>query len=401
MNTSNTSATTCTLRGLIAIERPPVPLQTQAVEKTKAQALGRTLSMELAAALSAQDTPATRPAAEMALVAALYDPAEWLQPGFPRFTHLLQYLQAATSGEENKGTLLTIGCNTQGELPKGLETGPEHHLAPLLVLPFVLTTDDHHMAKRFEAQLMDRGLLSPRATQQLSQALGTPVEHANFLSLLDMAAMMRTQFEHAGFLPEWEVIETALFNQAPRLRQHSPFHNEYFLYQNMVFSPFFSFDFWTAHGPGATMGAHERSKGWLRWLQRQRQATAVMQAHGLDVRQYLPKRWPEPEEKICLGGINQQVVAEDFFTEIHAPIDENRVVTVTEHHVPGIGPVAWTLSQDEGQHLQHLYPLTPAAMNTIPEYLKSVFGSQLRLNVVNKLLTNKNRQRLIGGWNAE
>jgi len=395
-----TDNTTRILRGVVAIERPPLPLPVPAVEKTAAQALGRAVSVELAAALSASDSETTVPQAELALAAALYEPAELLQPGFALHEHLLRYLQAATSGAENKGKLLTIGTNARGELPEALEQNSSPRPGPLLLMPFVLTTADAGVSDRFESQLMDRGLLSARTTQQLSQALNTPIEHANFLSLLDLAAMMRAQFEHAGFLPEWEIIEAALLSEQPQLRQHSPFHNDYFLYRQMVFTPFFSYDFWAAHGPGREMSAKYRRQAWLGWLQHQRQAVAVMQSHGLDVRQYLPRQWPEPEQKICLGDINQQVVKEDFFTEIHSPIDESRGVTVTEQHIPGLGTVAYTLSQNNGSHLQHLYPLTPSALDAIPRHLQSLFGEHLRLNVVNELRTNKAAERLIGGWNT-
>ncbi len=402
MKTENQSTETSphVLRGVVAIERPPLPLRVPAVEKTVAQSLGRALSLELASALNKDDSQHSPPAAELALVAALYEPAELLQPGFPVHEHLLRYLQAATSGPENKGKLLTIGSNAAGELPEGLTQQPAPHPGPLLLMPFVLVTANESVADRFESQLMDRGLVSAQTQQLLSQALDTPIEHANFLSLLDLSAMMRTQFEHAGFLPEWEIIEAALLSQQPQLRQHSPCHNDYFLYQQLVFTPFFSYDFWATHGPGKALPADERRQGWLRWLQRQRQGVAVMQSHGLDVRQYLPRQWPESQQKICLGGINQQVVNEDFFTEIHAPIDETRGVTVTEQHIPGLGTVAYTLSQDNGRHLQHLYPLTPEALNTIPQHLQSLFGEHLRLNVVNELRTNPTAERLIGGWNT-
>ncbi len=386
------------LNGVIAIERPAAPLAVSALDKTTAQALGRELASELAAALAESTDTATPPPAELGIVAALYEPATLLQPGFPVHTRLLRYLQAATSGSENKQKLLTIGSNEHGQLPDGLQPAAAHHPGPLQVMPFVLTTTDAALADRFEQRLMDRGLISPRTQRQLATAWQTPVEHANFLSLLDLIAMMRTQFEHAGFLPEWEIIEAALLNAEPQCRQHSQQANDYFLYHDLLFTPFFSFDFWAQHGPGAKLDGQQRIRQWLHWLQRQRQAVAVMQAHGLDVRQYLPQQWPESAEKICLGGLNQQVVSEDFFTEIHGPIDAQQPVTVTEQHIPGLGTVVYTLSQDQGRQLQHLYPLTPEGLNAIPEHLQSLFGEHLRLNGVNALSTDSAAGRLTASW---
>ncbi len=332
------------------------------------------------------------------MAVALYEPADIIRPGFPIHRQLGHYLQAATSGSDNKQKMLIIGCDARGQLPDGLNLSQHQYPGPLQLMPFVIATNDAHLAERFERSLAERGLVSSHSSQQLADTFDLTVSHVNFLSLLDLAALMRTQFEHAGFLPEWEVIETALYANQPQLRQHSRHGNEYYLYRHLVFSPFFSYDFWAKHGPGKQLPPNHRPKRWLRWLRHQRQAVAVMQTHGLDVRQYLPKTWPEPAEKICLGSIEQQVVSDDFFTEIHGAIDENDTVTVTEQHISGIGTVAYTLSQKNGRQLQHLYPLTEKALNSIPEHLQALFGQHLRLRVVNQLHTNENATALAGGW---
>ena len=101
-----------------------------------------------------------------AIVGALYQSSELLQPGFPIHTQLRQYANATLKGENNRRNQLVIGAN-KGQLPDGLRHHPDVQVTPLLLMPFVIISDDDETKQIFEEQLMHKGMASKVLLQQI------------------------------------------------------------------------------------------------------------------------------------------------------------------------------------------------------------------------------------------
>src|SRR3546814_20030160 len=59
---------------------------------------------------------------------------------------------------------------------------------------------------------MERGMAGADTALLAQEAFGLQVEHARYLTLHDMCALMATQYDHAGLAPLWPVLETALLS---------------------------------------------------------------------------------------------------------------------------------------------------------------------------------------------
>src|SRR3546814_9062548 len=59
---------------------------------------------------------------------------------------------------------------------------------------------------------MERGMAGADTALLAQEAFGLQVEHARYLTLHDLCALMAMQYDHAGLAPLWPVLETALLS---------------------------------------------------------------------------------------------------------------------------------------------------------------------------------------------
>ena len=100
-----------------------------------------------------------------------------------------------------------------GQLPGALAPSADFAGGPLRLLPFVLGGDAGVVARvgdAFERELMERGMAGAATALAAQDLFGLQVEHARYLTVHDLAALMAMQYEHAGLAPLWPVIEAAL-----------------------------------------------------------------------------------------------------------------------------------------------------------------------------------------------
>ena len=159
-------------------------------------------------------------ALELVMVGAHYDPVEVLRPGWP-LHHELDQLAArapkevslgAASGASKAGRIIAFGAHDD-RLPGNLAPSPDFAGGPLRLVPFVLGGDAGVIARVgevFETQLLERGMAGADTALAAQAAFGLQVEHARYLTVHDLAAMMAMQYEHAGLAPLWPLLETAL-----------------------------------------------------------------------------------------------------------------------------------------------------------------------------------------------
>ncbi|KRD73948.1 hypothetical protein [Lysobacter sp. Root983] len=151
-------------------------------------------------------------ALELVVVGAHYDPVEVLRPGWPLHHELDQLAARAPGRREAEGRIVAFGAH-EDRLPGTLPPSPDFAGGPLRLVPFLLGGDPDIAARvgdAFETSLLERGMAGADTALAAQEAFGLQVEHARYLTVHDLAAMMAMQYEHAGLAPLWPILETAL-----------------------------------------------------------------------------------------------------------------------------------------------------------------------------------------------
>ncbi|MFD0739580.1 hypothetical protein ACFQZQ_09850 [Lysobacter koreensis] len=204
--------------GALALElRGEAPVARDALAQAEVGALAELVARDLARL--APDAAML----ELVTVGAHYDSVEVLRPGWP-LHHELDELAARAPKEvplggapkdayhDNAGRIIAFGAH-EGQLPGALAPSPDFTGGPLRLVPFVLSGDADLAARvgdLFETQLLERGMAGADTALAAQAAFGLQVEHARYLTVHDLAAMMAMQYEHAGLAPLWPLLETAL-----------------------------------------------------------------------------------------------------------------------------------------------------------------------------------------------
>ena len=193
-------------RGVVALElRDGTPPRHAALGAEAAGELTALLGRDLAALV-----PAVRDC-DLALMGAHFDPAEALRPGWPLHRRVLELLQRAPGGQAASARMVGFGADEQGDVPQPLQCDAELVGGGLRVLPFVLRGDAAGDAgAELEDLLLDRGMAAADTALALQDGLGAQVEHARYLSLHDLLAMIALQYRNVGLEPLWTLLETAL-----------------------------------------------------------------------------------------------------------------------------------------------------------------------------------------------
>jgi len=192
-------------RGVVALElRDGTPPRHAALDAEAAGELTALLGRDLAALV-----PAVRDC-DLALMAAHFDPAEALRPGWPLHRRVLELLQRAP-GDAASARMIGFGADASGDVPQPLQSEAELAGGGLRVLPFVLRGAAAGAAgAELEDLLLDRGMAAADTALALQDGLDAQVEHARYLSLHDLLAMIALQYRNVGLEPLWTLLETAL-----------------------------------------------------------------------------------------------------------------------------------------------------------------------------------------------
>ncbi|MEO6171842.1 MAG: hypothetical protein ABIP02_01865, partial [Arenimonas sp.] len=191
--------------GAFALELSP---QTRAVSPCLQQAQAGEL-----AALLARDLARWVPEVsdcDFTVLAALFDPVEILRPSFPLHGEL-ERLTAQAPGQ-GQARIMALGAN-ETALPKNLAPEAEYAEGPFRLVPFLLRGDAQLIARvgeQMEASLLNLGMAPADTALFAQENFKAQIEHARYLTVHDLAAMMAMQYEHAGLQNIWPLIETAL-----------------------------------------------------------------------------------------------------------------------------------------------------------------------------------------------
>jgi hypothetical protein len=265
--------------GALALELSP---GTQA----KRSVLDQAAAGELAA-LIARDLAKIAPGAaslDLALVAALFDPVELLRPHWPLHRELERLIaQAPDVGEPR--VIAFAGRN--GDLPDALRPQADFADGALRLVPLVLrgaTSLAREVDAQFEQSLLDIGMAGADTALQAQHAFGAMVEHARYLTVHDLAAMMAMQYDNVGLGAVWPLIEAALLTPGQEQWLDSPPEPLVRLSDGAARIAMMDDEAWAASKLAPTQGARDQqrlSRGFDRFQMRQRQIAALLEAHGI------------------------------------------------------------------------------------------------------------------------
>lgn len=265
-------------RGVIALElRDGAPPAQAALDAAGAGDVAERLGRDLAKLV-----PEVA-ACELALLGAHFDPAEALRPGWPLHRRALELLQRAP-GRAQGARIVGFGADAQGAVPLPLQADPALAGGVLRVLPFVLSGEAAEGAgAALEALLLDRGMAAADTALALQDGLGATLEHARYLSLHDLLAIMAMQYRNVGLDGLWSLLETALLDPAGTCLLDAPPEPLARYADGEVRIALLDPAAWRRRNlPDETDGAR-LERGFALFQARQRQYAAVLGAHAIDV----------------------------------------------------------------------------------------------------------------------
>ncbi len=202
--------------GALALElRPDAHAAHASIEPAAAAELAAGIARDLAILVP------EAAALDLVVLGAHYDPVELLRAGWPLHAALdALALRAPLHSERTNddGRIFAFGAR-DGELPEAVPApDADYSQGTLRLVPFLLRGDaDAHarieqVGHALEDVLIDRGMAGAATALFAQQAFGALIEHARYVTIHDLAALMAMQYEHAGLAPLWPLIEAALLS---------------------------------------------------------------------------------------------------------------------------------------------------------------------------------------------
>ena len=302
-------------------------------------------------------------ACSLIAVGAVYDQVQLLRPGYPVFRALEAVARddRASGGEARpfRAGLVSVG-GANGVLPQpGLQPLDDIPLGLMQLLPVVVhgpAERVRELGQAMEYRFLEEGQLSAHSAAWLEQAFGIDVNHARFMTVTDLNAMLRMQLEHFGFLPLWELLDSALHDDDATLTVKGGMGQCFELRDGAVHAEFQSFDHWANQGAGAGHPAarQQLAAAYADWTREVRQYATTLAAHGLPVRFRLPGETTE------LDG--------SWFREPGRHARGSFDAAVTEHSFGDLGTIAVTVVHEDRS--DNFYPLTAQGLNDIHDHLR-------------------------------
>ncbi len=366
----------------IAIESHPESIKpgSSMLSRSMAQQLLAHLSADLSTILPAVQTTA------MTTAAALYDQSQLLRPGLPIFKTLSELLEASFSGQDFQPRLLAFGAH-KGRLPN-LTLMPDSNLSasPFQLIPLQLSAaggEIDAIAEALEHQLLENGQLSAHSAQWLQEELEQKIIHARFMTLNDLLAMLYMQLERIGLDPLWKWLEQMLKNPDFEANINLDGGPEINYRAGEVQIHFLSFDQWVLNA--TEKAATENSaQQYLGWLNQYRQATLLLQAHGLSVEICGIDTTAQPQN----NSIGQQTDGLYCESTHLKPATDN----ITHHYDKQLGLIATSVSC-AGQQFNY-YPLKPSGLEELRALLAERYPGNLTTDTYNGLCINQSGQNL-------
>jgi hypothetical protein len=297
----------------------------------------------------------------LTMAGAVFDQTQVLRPALPVFDALKTFQHSSNPGSDFQSRLLSIGAaNQQMPLPT-LQPFEDIPLGLLQLLPVLVSGPSDivtELAKKMEFRFLEEGQLSAHSASALQTHFKIPIEHARFMTLTDINAMLRLQLEHYGFLPLWELLDGSMNAPQAELEVTTKEGLRLAWRDGAVHTEFESFDWWAQHGSGADKPADRQQLqgAYTTWSREYRRYVTMLHAHGVRVAQHLP-------------GLQDSELDGSFFLEESTAQPPANAAPVTEHQAEDLGTVAVTVVS--GPRQINFYPLQASGLNDLHRFIQS------------------------------
>lgn len=296
----------------------------------------------------------------LTMAGALFDQTQLLRPRLPVLNALETLQQAGNPGSDFQPRLLSIGASA-GNMPhEDLQPFDDIPLGLLQILPLVLTGPAEYVdeiATEMEHRFLEQGQLSAHSAKSLESQFQVSVNHARFMTITDLNALLHLQLEHYGFLPLWELLDAAITPPTGTLEVSTPEGPGFKWQDGAVHSFFESFDWWAQYGGGADKSADDQhlQSTYADWTRTYRRYLTMLSAHGVKVCQHLP-------------GLEDSELRDSFLMEESTVTPKPNAAPVTEHGADDLGIVAVTVVT--GVRQINFYPLLASGLNDLHQFIR-------------------------------
>jgi len=296
----------------------------------------------------------------LSMAGALFDQTQVLRPQLPVFSALKSLQQSANPGHDFQPRLLSIGAS-DGQMPlPDLQPFENIPLGLLQILPILVSGPAEpvdELVQEMEHRFIETGQLSAHSAQGLEAHFQVSVNHARFMTITDLNALLHLQLKHYGFLPLWELLDAAMTPPASALEVSTDGGLKFKWQDGAVHSFFESFDWWAQYGGGADLAADDQQlqATYFDWTQEYRVYLTMLSAHGVKVCQHLP-------------GLEDAELKDSFLLEESTVIPGASSLPVTEHSAGDLGTVAVTVVS--GNRQMNFYPLQASGLNDLHEFIR-------------------------------
>lgn len=282
--------------------------------------------------------------ARLAAGGAWFDSVELLRPGFPVWATLDELARRVPRGHlEN---IVAFGTHEDRMPAPALQPDPVFGDGPMRLLPITILAEEtlaSTLSTALERELMNRGEAGSATADWLIRQLGSPLEHARYMSRNDLLALTCVQYENVNLSALWTLVEAALLTpyRPETALSARGLHLNYVEGRVQAESP----RQWLARQSGETAERRHALAGLIFEL---RQYAALLSAHGLPL---------QLQEASGGDGWLHETVAEAV-PALGPPV-------LYGHQAPGLGMAAVTVAQPAGGQahvLAHGYPLNSRAL---------------------------------------
>lgn len=345
---------------LVGIETDPTRYHG---ENASRPALLERAAAEQVLAHIATDLTAMFPAIDrcsLSMAGALFDQTQILRPHLPVYTALETLQQSSNPGTDFQARLLSIGSN-EGQMPlQELQPFEDIPLGLLQILPLLISGPVEYvegLMDEMEHRFLEQGQVSAHSAKALESQFQVSINHARFMTITDLNALLRMQLEHYGFLPLWELLDAAMASSVVTLEVNTPEGLTFKWQDETVHSYFESFDWWAQYGGGAEKPAEDQQlqSAYANWTREYRRYLTMLTAHGVRVSQHLP-------------GLEDAGLTTTFLLEESTRAPEPSAAQVTAHSVDDLGIIAVTVVN--GGRQMNFYPLQASGLNDLHQFIR-------------------------------
>ncbi len=296
----------------------------------------------------------------LSMAGALFDQTQILQPRLPVYSALETLQKSSNPGTEFQARLLSIGAN-EGKMPlPELQPFENIPLGLLQILPLLITGPAEYvdeLSTEMEHRFLETGQVSAHSAKALETQFQVSVNHARFMTITDLNALLRLQLEHYGFLPLWELLDAAMNPPADTLEISTPGGLRFKWQDDTVHSFFESFDWWAQYGGGAEQpaGDQQLQSAYADWTREYRRYLTMLTAHGVRVSQHLP-------------GLEDAELTNTFLLEESTNSPQQSAAGVTAHSADDVGTIAVTVVS--GARQMNFYPLQANGLNDLHQFIR-------------------------------